>query len=375
MINYYFVTIFFAVFMMAVLKIMVCGNDLLKKDSKKKFDQISTFVIITSLAEWLGVILDGGPAFLRPVHMVVKMVELSLAPFIPLLCADIIGRVRYAKIWRGILFGQAFLELLSGFLGFIFRVDAANVYSHGPFYWIYIVAFSGGILLFIWEVFHAGRYQYGTRRVLLLLLPVFSVLGLAFQYAGVKLRVIWLCTAVDVLLMYLIYLEVSQNTDPLTHLLNRRYYEGRIARLREPATIFYFDVNNFKNINDTYGHAYGDVTLAVVGENIQSVYGKKGYCYRIGGDEFCAITQIEENEAETYIAWFHNNMERIRQKDARTPYVAVGYAHFNPETDSVADTIELADAMMYQYKRRKKNEIPSEDSSGKTMKNQEENHA
>ena len=85
------------------------------------------------------------------------------------------------------------------------------------------------------------------------------------------------------------YSELTQKIDTLTHLLNRRSYESRPASLRGQAVIYYFDVDEFKSVNDTFGHGVGDAVLAEVGSTIYAVFSKAGYCYRIGGDEFCVI--------------------------------------------------------------------------------------
>ena len=57
----------------------------------------------------------------------------------------------------------------------------------------------------------------------------------------------------------------------------------------EKAAVLFFDVDDFKSVNDQYGHLYGDECLKFVGKAILDVYGDKGSCYRIGGDEFCVI--------------------------------------------------------------------------------------
>ena len=94
-------------------------------------------------------------------------------------------------------------------------------------------------------------------------------------------------------MVYILYSELTQKIDTLTHLLNRRSYESRPASLRGHAVIYYFDVDEFKSVNDTFGHGVGDAVLAEV-----------GYCYRIGGDEFCVIAQISDTAAEKYLSEF-----------------------------------------------------------------------
>ena len=354
MFDYYFATIFFGVFIMIVLKVMVYYNEFLEKDQKKRLDILAGLVILTSLAEWAGVHLDGAALWTRPFHIAVKITELSAAPAIPFLCADVIQDKKHPRFLDLLLGIQALLEVFSPFFKGIFYVNAENVYFHGPLYLIYMISFLSGILFFIWIVLKACRQQYGIRRIILLFLPFFAVCGILFQYTGQHPRVIWLCTSIDILLMYILYVELTMNTDALTHLLNRRCYESRISRMRDPANIFYFDVDDFKRINDTYGHAYGDLTLSSAAECIQEVFGNSGYCYRIGGDEFCAILPGLVSDPEGYAVQFTKTVELRQEKDSRFPYISIGYAQFDPAADRIADVVKEADSSMYRRKRNSK---------------------
>ncbi len=168
---------------------------------------------------------------------------------------------------------------------------------HGAFCWVYILAYAGGVLLFIGQLLSESSHHYGLYRALVIVLPVFFLCGLFLQY-GVGVRIIWACSAVDVLMVYILYSELTQKIDTLTHLLNRRSYESRLASLRGHAVIYYFDVDEFKSVTDTFGHGAGDEVLAEVGSTIYAVCSKVGYCYRIGGDEFCVIAQISDMAAE-----------------------------------------------------------------------------
>ena len=355
MFDYYFATIFFAIFIMIIIAIMVYSNEMLDKKKKLQFGIAAILVIIAAISEWLGVFLDGKADWTHPFHILVKTTELSVASFIPVICADILSRLKHTKIIYGILGFQVILEIISAFTGFIFYVDDSNVYHHGTFYPVYIISFLIGIVLFSYKVFYESHRQYGMHKVLLLLLPLLAICGLGFQYMDDGIRVIWLCSAIDLALMYIMYLELAFNTDALTHLLNRSYYESRINRLRESASIFYIDVNDFKTINDTYGHAYGDVALTEIANSIQAAFGNNGYCYRIGGDEFAVIANIPAASAETFIESFYHHLRHKQKKNKHLPSASIGYAFFDPKEDRpISEVIDEADAMMYENKRKSK---------------------
>lgn len=84
--------------------------------------------------------------------------------------------------------------------------------------------------------------------------------------------------------------------DPLTGLANRRSFEvalsreiDRVARAGEPALLLVVDIDHFKRVNDTHGHATGDVVLKAVGEVLQDSFRPMDTVARVGGEEFAVI--------------------------------------------------------------------------------------
>lgn len=92
-----------------------------------------------------------------------------------------------------------------------------------------------------------------------------------------------------------IELENLNNQDPLTHLYNRsyaeKYYENMLNENRLYA-VLYYDLDNFKKVNDTFGHDCGDEVLLMVSDSIDEVFGEAGIVARLGGDEFLAIIEV-----------------------------------------------------------------------------------
>lgn len=154
-------------------------------------------------------------------------------------------------------------------------------------------------------------------------------------------------------------------TDGLTGLFNRAAFnrdmisrvigdgkDGNAGIL--PTTLFMFDLNDLKKCNDNYGHEYGDRYITMVSKGLKKIFETVGNCYRIGGDEFCALISdtsqkgIDEKKAE--LEQFL--MEEDCQKFVVPVSVAVGYAIYEPEVDkSLDDTMKRADEMMYQNKQ------------------------
>lgn len=89
--------------------------------------------------------------------------------------------------------------------------------------------------------------------------------------------------------------------DPLTGLLNRRGFDALISQVATPSAAMYIDLDRFKSVNDTWGHAVGDEVLAAVAARFRSAIRAGDVLARIGGDEFAALC-YDVGDAETAAA-------------------------------------------------------------------------
>lgn len=159
--------------------------------------------------------------------------------------------------------------------------------------------------------------------------------------------------------------------DWLTGLPNRRYFDQRIneeiARgRRHPDQIFsmlLIDVNDFKKVNDTFGHAAGDDLLKWIAGFLERSLRDDDVCCRMAGDEFIVILPNTDQQQA------HQLVERLRQllasvnQDLEVPLgLSIGAATFSDDGNSVEDLFKVADAAMYTDKRAQKGlpELPLE---------------
>ena len=87
-------------------------------------------------------------------------------------------------------------------------------------------------------------------------------------------------------------LQSLANTDGLTGLLNKRYFDRVLTVLEQhcqPFALFYMDLDRFKPVNDTYGHDVGDELLKGVAQRLQGCIRSRDYAFRLGGDEFALL--------------------------------------------------------------------------------------
>ena len=180
--------------------------------------------------------------------------------------------------------------------------------------------------------------------------------GLVLRQINSSIRIDYLCTVLTAIYIYIFYVDVLQKSDALTGLLNRGSYINSVANISKQATILYFDVNNFKKINDDYGHLYGDEVLKIIGQTIKEVYEKYGRTYRIGGDEFCVIIDYQKNDIEKINQLFHQTLLNKQEFDPHLPTVSVGYSYYDYRKDAIDDIINIADKNMYRNKAKYKKE-------------------
>lgn len=152
--------------------------------------------------------------------------------------------------------------------------------------------------------------------------------------------------------------------DPLTGLLNRRGFgerlgidSRRINRHHRPLTIAYIDVDNFKSINDTYGHAAGDAFLRGLGRQIVTRLRATDYLARMGGDEFAiALPETDQVSARIVLEEIHSDLKCFSAGKISNATISVGAVTFRSDLDPEA-MVAVADRAMYGIKQRGKNNI------------------
>lgn len=147
-------------------------------------------------------------------------------------------------------------------------------------------------------------------------------------------------------------LEEQSIIDPLTRLYNRRYFFRVLNQMKdEEITLIFMDLDNFKYINDTYGHSVGDEVLKLAADTMTKTLDKYEIC-RFGGDEFVAIRKgIEENEKCNELISALKNVWNSNDKFKELG-ISIGVAHKSANETDVNSVLHQADEKMYERKRR-----------------------
>lgn len=154
----------------------------------------------------------------------------------------------------------------------------------------------------------------------------------------------------------------------LTRIPNRRtFYEAleaeakRARRYRRAMTLAYIDVDNFKEVNDVFGHSVGDDLLKLIGSEIHSNIRTTDTVARLGGDEFAILLPEtgSEGAAKVMVKVQSRLKEAVRQQNWAVSF-SVGVVTFTNALESVEEMIKRADDLMYEVKRTGKSAIVSQ---------------
>lgn len=324
-----------------------------------EFEFLVLCLIVVS--EWVTVYLNGAPENLRLLHYAMKIFQFSLTPlFLAIMMISFESRWSYKLIF-GIAIVHAIMEIGFAPFGLIFYMDENNVYTRGNFYFIYVVIYCIEIVLLSRDLAQKSRAFQDFNIAVILMGVGFLLVGVGIQLVFRDVKTAWLSTELTLIMVYIYVGAILLQTDKTTGMLNRFCYDKKLEEINYPTVIMIFDVDNFKSINDNFGHLVGDMCLKLAADLIRKNFGKEGTVYRIGGDEFAVIFRRKSKYAiakSDEMMWalidrFALEVKEIRKDEPRFTSISVGYS-FNDEDFSINWAVEHADRQMYQEKAKRK---------------------
>lgn len=159
--------------------------------------------------------------------------------------------------------------------------------------------------------------------------------------------------------------STAAGTDSLTQIANTRsfYIEFanelvRSSRYGHTFTLAYLDIDNFKIINDSRGHAEGDKLLIAVANCLKHSLRVTDTTARVGGDEFvCLLPETDQKEAERAISGAIQSLTSCMKRQAWKVTFSVGVVTFKIPPENIKEAMNVADKLMYLVKNNKKNNI------------------
>ena len=247
---------------------------------------------------------------------------------------------------------------------YIYYIDQQNNYFRGPLLWITIVL-TYGLIIAATTMVVMFRKRIRKDEILPLILfalpPAFAaIIQLLFQ----GLTIIWPSVTISILIIYIYIQSKLTTTDYLTGLFNRREYDNRVKMLdmhrskNMKMSGLVVDIDNFKSINDDYGHSVGDQALIQMGNILKSSIRKDDFVARLGGDEFALmILNHDDQILKEIIDRIEKNLDLFNASDDQEYklQVSIGYDTYDyDEFDTIEKFFIHLDHKMYQAKKEHK---------------------
>lgn len=353
--NDYSMTTFLTLAISIILLTIVSSNKNFSKRTRHGFIISFLLILIGTIIEFFGNIEGLGQSF----YMFIILLKFSIVPIMPLICGTtifdktVIKENIELKIFTIIFIIYEFF-IFYEYFSYKLRLFYKETYI------IYVIIFIMSSCYMFFKAFKLNKFYQNANSLTLVLIILFIVTGIAIGIVKQNLQINWLIISISASFIYIYYNELIQCIDGLTLLLNQKSFNNYIENIHKKSCIIIFDINDFKLINDTYGHKVGDEILCVVSSILKEVYRNYGKCYRIGGDEFAVIATDDIQHIEKYNKKFITEIIEKKKEFAEFPYIAYGVAEYNPKENNqneIMDVIKKADEEMYKYKNEFKDSI------------------
>ena len=257
---------------------------------------------------------------------------------------------RTIKPYHYVFIGVWALLVLSlipnAFLGFYFSIDANNVYSRElagyVFYAFLFISLISSVVLYIRSRIRHGETQFFP--IWMFLSPI--VIACVVQAVWYGIAAAWLGCAIGLVGIHVNMQSKLAFIDPLTNIYNRAYLEHRLVIAKSKSNYVYggimFDVDYFKEINDSYGHSVGDKALIDVANILIAASERNSVVCRFAGDEFIILVRAPINNPEELDKKISSIKERVRSgseqfnKNSGNPYkiiFSMGHAYYDKNID------------------------------------------
>lgn len=217
-------------------------------------------------------------------------------------------------------------------------------------YWVYqgfvlLSLFLAAVSLFI----SRQKRQYkGWPLLISSQLLIIVALGIHIHYTG--LYIDWIAFALSGVFVYVRIEETNSETDGLTLLLNRKTLENTLSHIDKNAIFIRVDLDNFKTINDKYGHRTGDQVLQDLSQRMKTRFSSFGDVFRYGGDEFVIIVKKRISHLDDVEKEFCREWEKKIRIHPFYPTFSIGKAYFTPGINTPREVLKEADENRYHAK-------------------------
>lgn len=283
---------------------------------------------------------------LKNLRVVLMAIRYSATPvIISLILYALLKRARWYVFIPAM--ALTLINVISIFTGIVFSISDTNTLQRGPLGYLPFIAVGLYSVFLVCVLFKQSNKQ-STEIVPIVFLCFAFVSGLIFPFIlGKDYSQIFCTTIVIALFVYYVFLIIQlTKKDPLTGLLNRQaYYASVNDNPKDITALLSIDMNGLKAINDTGGHAAGDLALETLAICFVRAVKAKQTIYRVGGDEFVIVCRRSSKDEIKQL------VERIQKNVAKTEYsCAIGYSYCPGGAIAIDEMLKESDEMMYKHK-------------------------
>ena len=245
-------------------------------------------------------------------------------------------------------------NIVNFFVPIVYDISPLNVYERRPFTYAYYAVI---VYYCLTDIVLLRRFEkeYGARTFLnfwVYLIPVIVGTGLQFLFYGLSLA--WMASAIGLAGLFMMQQNEIAYVDPLVRTYNRQYLDNIlsawISRGRGFAGVM-IDIDDFKRINDSFGHSEGDRALKAVADILKRACKEREWVYRFAGDEFIVLKlAAEPGDMEAYMAEANRLLADHRGEEPYQLSLSYGVSTF--AGGDVDAFMKEMDRNMYQMKAR-----------------------
>jgi len=266
---------------------------------------------------------------------------------------------KIAKVFSVLVMINTLFSILSIFNNYYFYYDSNNSYHKGVYYFVVTaICFAMIFYTFVYLLYkQKDIHQRFFLTILKFTLP--PIIGAILQLIFHGLSFIWVGMTLSILIIFINIQNEQMCMDYLTGLFNRRqldfYLAALIKKNKKSFAGIMIDLNNFKYINDHYGHSSGDEALRCTSKLLKTTFGTRAFVSRFGGDEFVVLLEINNrNDLDSILSLFKVNVEKFNDMKS-LPYninFSIGAdLYSNAPELSVQEFFNYIDSLMYQDKK------------------------
>lgn len=357
-----------AIIMMAFLLFCRSRNRESIHSDDRIYDCMTIVTILGAALETLSFVVDRqsfvGARFLNYLSSSLSYLATGVIGFLWCLYVDLHIYKNHARYRRNVRFVAIplLIELVCVLYnllgnGFVFSVSADNVYSRGRFT---VIGYLTVYLYFLYSIYLV--YHSKEEGLNLDFFPIFyfmgpCVIGAVVQFLYFGITSSWISVAVSLTFVQMQAYSENISTDSLSGLYNRRYLDRILALkdhlMQKSVYGIMMDVNDFKQINDRYGHSMGDQAIRVMGNILLKSVPDGGIPIRFAGDEFVVLLAQDDPNAVFETMTEINRCLDVLNCSGAEPFklsVSMGQAKLDPSDPETF--LREMDERMYEEKRR-----------------------